>query len=204
MLGFSLNSPDLVVCTGSPVIANQTIIDTPKCLETESQKQREASIVLSLEEGINGVQTQASTNSCGSSKFSSFWQSSNEAELGKEASFELAQQATSQQKILEELVPVISINVGCEDTEVVYEGINYLEDNCFDGGDVIRNVDDIPGGEGSALYQTARVGNFSYKFRFLEPGRYTIHLHFTEIVYTNGPSGMRVFDVFLQDEKVRN
>lgn len=202
MLGFSLNSPDLVVCAGSPDIAKQTRVDTPKCLETEPQKQREASIVLSLEEGINGVKTQASTNSYDSSNFLSFWQSSKEAKLGKEASVELAQQATSQQKLLEQLVPVISINVGCEDTEVVLGGINYLEDNCFYGGDVMRNVDDIPGCEGSALYQTARVGDFFYNFRFLEPGRYIIDLHFTEIVYTNGPSGMRVFDVFLQDKKV--
>ncbi|KAJ8424329.1 hypothetical protein Cgig2_003524 [Carnegiea gigantea] len=202
MLGFSLNSPDLVVCAGSPDIAKQTRVDTPKCVETEPQKQREASIVLSLEEGINGVKTQASTNSYDSLNFLSFWQSTKEAKLGKEASVELAQQATSQQKLLEQLVPVISINVGCKDTEVVLGGINYLEDNCFDGGDVIRNVDDIPGCEGSALYQTARVGDFLYNFRFLEPGRYIIDLHFTEIVYTNGPSGMRVFDVFLQDEKV--
>jgi hypothetical protein len=32
-------------------------------------------------------------------------------------------------------------------------------------------------------------------------GEYLVDLHFAEIVYTNGPKGMRVFDVFIQEEK---
>lgn len=64
MLGFSLTSPDLVVCAGSP--------DIPKPTSVE---EREASIVLSLEEGINGVEAEASRGSHESSKFSSFWHS---------------------------------------------------------------------------------------------------------------------------------
>lgn len=36
-----------------------------------------------------------------------------------------------------ELVLIICINVGFEDKEVVLGGINFFEDNCFYGGDVI-------------------------------------------------------------------
>lgn len=63
MLGFSLTSPDLVVCAGSPDIPQQNSVET----------ERAAAIVLSLEEGINGVEAEASRSSQESSKFSSFW-----------------------------------------------------------------------------------------------------------------------------------
>ncbi|KMS98078.1 hypothetical protein BVRB_4g095910 [Beta vulgaris subsp. vulgaris] len=63
MLGFSLTSPDLVVCAGSPAIPQQNSVET----------ERAAAIVLSLEEGINGVEAEASRSSQESSKFSSFW-----------------------------------------------------------------------------------------------------------------------------------
>ncbi|XP_021764618.1 kinesin-like protein KIN-14Q isoform X2 [Chenopodium quinoa] len=64
MLGFSLTEPDLVVCAGSPDILKQS-----------SAQERAANIVLSLEEGINGVEAEASRGSHESSKFSSFWHS---------------------------------------------------------------------------------------------------------------------------------
>ncbi|KAH7567632.1 hypothetical protein JRO89_XS07G0108500 [Xanthoceras sorbifolium] len=44
-------------------------------------------------------------------------------------------------------------------------------DGCFEGGDVLRT------------------------------GDYLVDLHFAEIVNTNGPKGMRLFDVFMQEEK---
>ncbi|KAJ6332750.1 hypothetical protein OIU77_008744 [Salix suchowensis] len=53
-----------------------------------------------------------------------------------------------------------------------------------------------------SLYQTARYGNFSYCFRALEPGNYDVSLHLAEIVFTDGPPGLRVFDVFVQGKKV--
>ncbi|XP_021732678.1 kinesin-like protein KIN-14Q isoform X3 [Chenopodium quinoa] len=64
MLGFSLTAPDLVVCAGSPDILKQS-----------SAEERAANIVLSLEEGINGVEAEASRGSHESPKFSSFWHS---------------------------------------------------------------------------------------------------------------------------------
>ncbi|KAK2659962.1 hypothetical protein Ddye_006495 [Dipteronia dyeriana] len=76
-------------------------------------------------------------------------------------------------------------------------------DRCFEGGDVLRTDETIiDGGDLLSIYQSARFGNFSYRFRNLSPGDYLVDLHFAEIVNTNGPKGMRVFDVFMQEEKV--
>ncbi|XP_031279205.1 kinesin-like protein KIN-14R [Pistacia vera] len=73
----------------------------------------------------------------------------------------------------------------------------------FEGGEVLRtNENIIDGGDMPSIYQCARFGNFSYRFRNLCPGNYLVDLHFAEIVNANGPKGMRVFDVFMQDEKV--
>ncbi|KAK3231093.1 hypothetical protein Dsin_002974 [Dipteronia sinensis] len=75
-------------------------------------------------------------------------------------------------------------------------------DRCFEGGDVLRTDESIiDGGDMLSIYQSARFGNFSYRFRNLSPGDYLVDLHFAEIVNTNGPKGMRVFDVFIQEEK---
>ncbi|XP_057549960.1 kinesin-like protein KIN-14Q isoform X2 [Amaranthus tricolor] len=76
MLGFSLTSPDLVVCAGSPDIPRQNF----------PEEERAASIVLSLEEGINGVEaTEVSRGSHEDSlKFSSFWNSSQDTTNGSE------------------------------------------------------------------------------------------------------------------------
>lgn len=80
-----------------------------------------------------------------------------------------------------------------------------MESDCyFEGGEVLRtNESIIDGGDMPTIYQCARFGNFSYRFRNLCPGNYLVDLHFAEIVNTNGPKGMRVFDVFMQNEKVR-
>ena len=51
------------------------------------------------------------------------------------------------------------------------------------------------------VYQSARYGNFCYKFEALAPGDYFVDLHFAEIVNTYGPKGIRVFDVSVQEEK---
>ncbi|XP_031481907.1 kinesin-like protein KIN-14R [Nymphaea colorata] len=82
------------------------------------------------------------------------------------------------------------------------QGLNCSEDGFFKGGDIMRTEEKIiEGGSSPSIYQCARFGNFCYVFDNLEPGEYFIDLHFAEIVNTNGPRGMRVFDVFVQGEK---
>lgn len=77
-------------------------------------------------------------------------------------------------------------------------------DSHFQGGDVIRTDVTVvdTGNCPSSLYQSARYGDISYTFGGLPSGNYFVDLHFAEIIYTNGPKGMRVFDVFIQGEKV--
>ncbi|KAF7139372.1 hypothetical protein RHSIM_Rhsim07G0213200 [Rhododendron simsii] len=71
-----------------------------------------------------------------------------------------------------------------------------MSDTSFVGGDVLRTEEGIiDGGDLTPLYQSARFGNFSYQFDNLPPGDYLVDLHFAEITNTNGPKGMRVFDV---------
>lgn len=82
-------------------------------------------------------------------------------------------------------------------------GTQYLKDQFFQGGDVLRTEEYISGTSEPSLYQTARYGNVTYKFANLPCGEYFIDLHFAEIVFAVGPSCMRVFDVHIQDEKVR-
>ncbi|XP_020091682.1 kinesin-like protein KIN-14R isoform X1 [Ananas comosus] len=96
----------------------------------------------------------------------------------------------------------LNINVGGIDDSVAYEGLEFQKDNFYTGGDTIRT--DAPIGDGKVvlLYQSARIGNFSYKFENFDAGEYLVDLHFVEIVYTDGPPGMRIFDVFIQEEKV--
>lgn len=81
---------------------------------------------------------------------------------------------------------------------------NIIADSCFQGGDVIETDETIvEGGDYPSLYQSARYGDFCYKFEGLAPGDYFLDLHFSEIVNTNGPKGIRAFDVFVQEEKAR-
>lgn len=79
----------------------------------------------------------------------------------------------------------------------------FKPDMCYEGGNVFKTEANITdGGDYPSIYQSARCGNFSYKFKGLLPGDYFVDLHFVEIIYTNGPKGMRVFNVFVQEEKV--
>ncbi|XVE95161.1 hypothetical protein REPUB_Repub02eG0072500 [Reevesia pubescens] len=71
--------------------------------------------------------------------------------------------------------------------------IEVCGDNFFEGGDVLRTNESInDGGDMPSIYQSARFGNFSYRFNDFAPGDYLVDLHFAEIVNTNGPKGMRV------------
>lgn len=80
--------------------------------------------------------------------------------------------------------------------------IDVCGDSFFEGGDVLKTNESInDGGDMPSIYQSARFGNFSYRFNDFPPGDYLVDLHFAEIVNINGPKGMRVFDVFIQEDK---
>ncbi|CAH8337270.1 unnamed protein product [Eruca vesicaria subsp. sativa] len=99
---------------------------------------------------------------------------------------------------------VMFINAGGTDSKVLEDSeLNILGDTYFEGGDVVRTDESIvEGGDYPFIYRSARVGNFSYRINNLLPGEYFIDFHFVEIVNTNGPKGIRVFSVYVQDDKV--
>uniref|UniRef100_A0A9I9DBZ0 Kinesin motor domain-containing protein n=1 Tax=Cucumis melo TaxID=3656 RepID=A0A9I9DBZ0_CUCME len=193
---FTLTSPDLVICAGSPDIPVDNYCDSPEFLDIKGCKPMESSMELSFENSFSGIEVKYNQRTP-SVRFSKLCETY-EHELSPESSFELAPPPPVTSSLQsEELLQAVSINSGSSNDVVTFDGINYVEDNWYKGGDTIRS-DEIE----HPLYQTARYGNFCYNLSSLEPGNYVVDLHFAEIVFTNGPSGMRVFDVYLQDQKV--
>ncbi|XP_020217268.1 kinesin-like protein KIN-14R isoform X2 [Cajanus cajan] len=95
------------------------------------------------------------------------------------------------------------VNAGGDAFSEAAGGITFLADTYFDGGNVLRtNEQIVEGGDYPFIYQSARLGSFCYRFDNLPPGDFVVDLHFVEIINTNGPKGMRVFNVYIQDEKV--
>ncbi|AEE35294.2 Di-glucose binding protein with Kinesin motor domain-containing protein [Arabidopsis thaliana] len=182
VLGFSLASPDLVNCGASPDLPRGSYEDSP-----EFSKKRRFSTELSLENGIDGSTT---TTRLGRKsqvvKFSAICQTFG-YELSPESSFELPSPPGD---FRESMTPVISINSGSISTDVTVEDVTFLKDEFFSGGESIT-TDAVVGNEDEILlYQTARLGNFAYKFQSLDPGDYFIDLHFAEIEFTKGPPGV--------------
>ncbi|TYH29715.1 hypothetical protein ES288_A01G034600v1 [Gossypium darwinii] len=200
MLGFSLTSPDLVICAGSPDIPSKAYGDSPEFLE-----KHRCSIEVSLENGIEGSDNSKAKQKSPTVKFSTVCETFHK-ELSPESSFELLPltETADYSQHKHEDYPAISINAGCLNGAVELDGVIYSNDDCFVGGDVIIADRIVGDGGGNSLYNTARLGDFSYNFLTLECGFYAIDLHFAEIVFTTGPPGIRVFDVFVQEEKVVN
>lgn len=98
---------------------------------------------------------------------------------------------------------VVFVNAGGEASDEVDCSMKFLGDTYFEGGNVLRTNEQISdAGDYPFIYQSARFGNFFYRFNDIPPGDYSVDLHFAEIVNTNGPKGIRVFNVFVQEEKV--
>ena len=59
-------------------------------------------------------------------------------------------------------------------------------------------ADSVSGTADPGLYQTDRIGHFSYSIPVVEGGRYTLRLHFAEAWFTQSDRaiGSRVFDVY--------
>ncbi|KAI4333368.1 hypothetical protein L6164_018192 [Bauhinia variegata] len=87
ILGYSLTSPDLVICAGLPDIATNSYVDSPELLENKSCVNVHNSTELSLENGINGPEKDRAIKTP-TVKFSNFCQTF-EKELSPAASFEL-------------------------------------------------------------------------------------------------------------------
>ncbi|PSS16051.1 Kinesin-like protein [Actinidia chinensis var. chinensis] len=181
MLGFSLTSPDLVICAGSPDIPRSSYEVSPRFLNS-------AAIELSLENGINGPKLECKQELPTDEEF-------------LDASWELLPVPLIEDKVSQKSIPVVNINSGSLDGVTALCGTDFVKDSCFTGGDIIRTATKVGDGEAISLYQTARFGNFSYRFKTLERGIYIVDLHLAEIVFTDGHPGMRVFNVYIQEQK---
>ncbi|XP_076916445.1 kinesin-like protein KIN-14R [Bidens hawaiensis] len=98
---------------------------------------------------------------------------------------------------------VLFVNAGTRTIVGPDSGINLVADKYFEGGDTFQTDECIiEGGDVSFIYHTARLGNFEYRFDGFPEGDYYVDLHFVEMINTSGPKGMRVFNVYLQEEKI--
>ncbi|KAI3794445.1 hypothetical protein L1987_37077 [Smallanthus sonchifolius] len=98
---------------------------------------------------------------------------------------------------------VLFVNAGAQTIVEPDSNINLVADNYFEGGDVFQTNECITeGGDVPFIYHTARLGNFQYRFDNFPEGDYYVDLHFVEMINTFGPKGMRVFNVYLQEEKI--
>lgn len=94
------------------------------------------------------------------------------------------------------------VNAGGEAINEADAVMTVLGDSFYEGGTVLRtNEQIVEAGDCPLIYQSARLGNFCYRFDNLPPGDYIVDLHFVEIINTNGPKGIRVFNVYIQEEK---
>ena len=97
---------------------------------------------------------------------------------------------------------VMFINAGGEALDEADFSMKFLGDSYFEGGNVMQTNEDITeAGDCPFIYRSVRFGRFWYRFNNLPPGDYFVDLHFAEIINTNGPKGMRVFNVYMQEEK---
>ncbi|KAF3649997.1 Kinesin-4 [Capsicum annuum] len=188
ILGFSLTSPDLVICTGSPDIPARSYGNSPELLKGCS---------ISLENGIKGSEeAQAVSN------LSIDYQGLKDEDLCLPDHFELPSPPGVEENSSDHSVPIVSVNVGSTDCISSESGIQFSEDKYFCGGNVLSTETRIEESVSPSVYQTARVGNSSYHFNYIGAGFYLIDLHFAEVVLTDGSHGLRVFDVFIQEHKV--
>lgn len=114
MLGFSLTSPDLVICGGSPEIPMTICGDSPEFSERNKYK---CSFELSLENGIKDTDTK-DTHKSPSVKFSSICQTFDK-ELSPESSLKLLIKPEKEEKFPENPLLGVSINAGSTDGAVV-------------------------------------------------------------------------------------
>lgn len=86
------------------------------------------------------------------------------------------------------------------------EGVVYLADTYYSGGNSSSHAHAIEGTQDDTLYQTERWGTFSYSLPVPQPGHYIATLQFAEIYYqatsSAGGQGSRVFDILLQGQQV--
>ncbi|XP_072958003.1 kinesin-like protein KIN-14R [Typha angustifolia] len=188
----SERSPEITFSTASPDVPCEQMQETPDYIRRGTQRNRIAPIELFSATGSN-------RSKMGDSPAVELESSPKMPPLSKDN--------TLQVSLKDGVIPevgdsLININAGSVEEPAACGSMEYAKDNFYTGGDIITTDAIVGGGKGHQLYQSARLGNFSYVLKNLEAGDYLIDLHFAEIIVTDGPPGMRIFDVYVQEEKV--
>lgn len=109
ILGFSMTSPDLVICSGSPDIAGISYCDSPVMLKSKHCCNLDSSMELSFENGIDEseVEVVSKVRKTPMVKFSNVCQTFEPEEefLSREASFELRQPPVTKVESLQDYSP---------------------------------------------------------------------------------------------------
>ncbi|KAM1244483.1 hypothetical protein ACFX1X_036270 [Malus domestica] len=114
MMGFSLTSPDLVICAGSPDLPQTSYGDSPEFMESKFHQKMDSSIELSFENGIDESQV-TDTHKTPTVKFSTTLCQTFKEDLSPEASFELLPPPAQNDKLEEASLPDMSNNGACTD-----------------------------------------------------------------------------------------
>ncbi len=101
---------------------------------------------------------------------------------------------------IEQMVSVEQIGINIGGTQVYgTDGVLYKTDQYSAGGRLSRSNNDVNNTEDDALYQSIRVGNFTYSVP-LEQGDYRVALLFNETFWSN--ANQRSLDILIQDETI--
>lgn len=101
-------------------------------------------------------------------------------------------------------LPAIRINAGGPDFG--FDGINWSQDQYFNGGDVVDNMIAIANTSNDQLYQTERFSTNTLIYEIpVAAGDHNVNLHFAEIFYglpgpgASGDVGSRIFNVDIEN-----
>ncbi|XP_050371415.1 kinesin-like protein KIN-14Q isoform X2 [Argentina anserina] len=114
MIGFSLASPELVVCAGSPDIPRTSYVESPEILEIRGNQKVDTSMELSFENGIAASQAKDTTRTP-TVKFSTTLCETYKEDLSPGASFELLPPNMIEDKSKDDILLDVNNNVGCAD-----------------------------------------------------------------------------------------
>ncbi|XP_040990661.1 kinesin-like protein KIN-14Q [Juglans microcarpa x Juglans regia] len=117
LLGFSLTSPDLVICAGSPDIPNISYEDSPQLLENKCHPIIGSSVELSLENGIDGSEIEDTQRTPAVNSSSTLCQTVKD--ISPQTSFELHPLPTTEDMSAKDSLPVLSVKADSGEVDLL-------------------------------------------------------------------------------------
>jgi len=95
-------------------------------------------------------------------------------------------------------IPVHAINSGSKSAYTTVDGIEYDADRDYDGGGDWVGDKEVDNTEDDTLYQTERLGDFTYSLAVTAGKTYRIKFHLAELRARYFEVGVRVFNIFVE------